>query len=442
MKTRKNKFRQIAIILTAAVLLLLSVFYGYLSWRKHDAYKGSVHADAAFILKVNADQLYGTLVMDGLGSPFYYLKKGKQSIESGLSIPAQIFIYTLKSKSAQTYFCALPVEDQQQLKSFLSQKMGIVAFSKMGQYTRGISRDGRLIVAFNTHTFAAGYALNKENVDDVLADLLNRKNLMPEQDPKLSKLKALDQHLAYVFNEVTGTGEFKDGLIHMEGDFNFDGLQVKGKTFHHRIFEKDVMVKMWLNAWPALNKSYGEIQVKDHTIYPDSLLKYCAGYFDLELGSPVSQIDTVVTYEYNDDFEKEETLTPRTVKVPGVNGLVSGNAVGLMNYLHQAGLVQRTVVNKNVFPLYQVYTQPEGSYLAWSTAKKQVVATSKSVTPYFFYLEADLARLKVQFPLLEKYIGQASRLVIKARPGSLDKYHFDIDLHFKRKDINAFRQLR
>lgn len=436
--------RCIAILLTAVVLLLLSVIYIYFSWRKHEAYKDAVHADAAFILKVDADQLYRTLVLDYVTSPSNYFKQDKKSIESGLRIPAQIFIYTLKSKSAKTYFSTFDVASPLQLKSFLSQKMGITAFSTMGQYTRGTSRDGRLTVAFNRHRFAAGYALNKENVDDVLADLLNRKNMMSDEDPKLLKLKSLDQHLAYVFEDVMGTGEFKDGLIQVEGDFNFEGFVLKDKNFSHRVFAKDAVVKMWFSAKPALDKRRGEIQVKDYRIYPDSLLKYCDGYFDLELGSPVSQIDTVVTYEYNDDFEKEETLTPRTVKVPGINGLVAGNAAGLLNYLRKADLVRGAVVHKEIFPLYQVYTRTEGNYLMWSTAKNQPVSESRVSSPYFFSLEADLARLKAQgqFPLPEKYFGQVSRLFINARYGSPGKHHFDIALHFKIKDINALRQLR
>lgn len=444
MKTHRNKFWRIAIVLTAAILLLLLVVYGYFSWRKYNAFKDAVHADAALIIKIDADQLYFKLAMDYLGNPSYYNEQAKKSTESGLNIPAQVFIYTVKSKSAQAYFCTLPVADLQALKIFLRKKMGITAFRDMGRYVSGTSADGRLTVAYNAHTFTAGYALNKENVADIIVDLLERKNLLSDQDPRMTRLKALDQDLAYIAGAHTGTGEFRDGSLHIEGDFNLKGTTIKEGILRHRVFDSNAVVKMWLSAQPALNTGHKEIRIKDHVVNPDSLLKYCNGYFDLELGNPVSQTDTVVTYEYDDDFEKEAVLAPRVVKVPGINSVVAGNAAGLLSYLKKADLVQGLTLNKDVFPLYKVYFHTDRSSMVLGTAKSQLASALKELTPYFFYLEADLVRLKAQglIPLFGHYTGQATRLLVKAKRKGDDKNHFTIDLYFKRKDINALGQLR
>lgn len=445
----------------AVVLLLLLCAYSYLAIRKYNAYKNTVHAGAQFIIKVDADQLYLSMALDYLSDPSYYRGRNVKSTESGLNIPAQVFVYTVKSKSAQTYFCAMPVADTLLLRRFVRQKMGVETLKNTGRYISGKSADGKLTVAFNANTFAIGYSFNRENVDDVITDLISKKNMLSDKDQKLVKLKALKSHLAYVFDEYTGTGDFKDGQLHIEGDFNLTGFTLKGTTFSHRVFDKDAIVKMWLDAKPSLNKRFDEIKVKNYELYPDSLLKYGNSYFDMEIGNPVSQADTVITYVYNDDFEKEETITPRTVKVLGINGVIGGDATGLCNYLSGANIVKGDMVSKGFFPLYGIYVKREKGGLLLSTNQHVFVSESRENTPYFFYLDADLDQLKSQgqFPLFEKYIRQLNRLIIKAVPVRSDKAakelvgqtegrvsfkrnHFEMDLYFARKDVNALAQLR
>ena len=442
--------------MAAVVLLLLLCAYGYMTIRKYNAYKNTIHADAQFIIKVDADQLYRSLAMDYLSNLSYYRGNHVKSIESGLSIPAQIFVYTVKSKSAHTYFCALPVADTLLLRTFLRQKMGITALKNAGQYVIGKSTDGRLTTAFNANTFALGYSFKRENTEDILADLVSKKKMLSDKDPKLVTLKTLKSHLAYVFDDYTGIGDFKDGLLHIEGNFNLSGFTVNGKTFSHRVFDKNAVVKMWLNAKPALNKGLGSIKVKDYELCPDSMLKYCNSYFDMEIGNPVSQADTVITYVYNDDFEKEETTTPRIVTVPGINSVVSGNTAGLLNYLDVANIVNNNVVNKELFPLYRLYIKRKENELVLSTNQHVAASEVKAHTPYFFYLDADFDQLKSrgEFPLFEKHIRQLKRLIVKAVPERTKKgelardvngnkrNRFVIDLYFKIKDVNALGQLR
>lgn len=474
MKTRRNKFKLISLSLAATVLLLLLSAYGYLALRNYNAYRNAIHADAKLIIKIDADRIYGTLALDYLSNLSHYRGGNVKSIESGLDIPAQVFVYTLKSKSAHTYFCAMPVRDTMLLKSFLRKKLGITGFKKSKEYIIGKSADGKLTVAFNGRIMAAGYSMRGEYVEDIIADLVNRTNMLSDKDYKIVRLKASGSHLAYVFDDYTGTGDFKDGKLHIEGDFNFPGFMVDGKTFTHRVFNKDAIVKMWLNAKPSLNKQFGKIEVKNYQLYPDSLLKYCDSYFDVEMGKPVSQAERVITYVYNDDFEKEEKVTQRMVKVPGINSVVEGKATGLYNYLVGADLVNGVVVRKDFFPLYQLYVQRREKELMVSTNQHVAIDEARESTPYFFYLYADFDQLKSQgqFPVFEKYIRPLSRLVVKAMPesnvgiehlGSAEqpknaddtgdaelnkganrtkKNHFEIDLYFKIKDVNALGQFR
>lgn len=430
-------------MLVAVILLLLAAVYGYLAMRKYRSYRDCIHVDAAFIVKIDADQLYRTLAFDYLCNSSHYKGHKARKLKTGLDVPANVFIYTVYPESFQTWFCSLPVADTGLLKQFIGKRLGISVFKNNGKYLTGASANGRLTVAFNNQTFALSYSVKKENTDNVLADLLNRKNLLSDQDPKIEKLKAIDTHLAYVFEKYTGSGEFKKGMLHLQGDFNFKALKAEGKVFGHRVFDKNAVLKMWLNAQLAIDGSVAEIQVKDHTIYPDSLLKYYKGYFDAELNSPVAQADTVITYEYNDDFEKEEVVTPRILKVPGINALISANTAGLFNHLKNGGLLNNAKVNKQVFPLYDLYAKGSNSALTLSTNAHAVFSDHREESPYFFYLEADFNKLRAQeqFPLLENYTKQFSKLQVKAMNEKSGSKQFKLALYFKFKHINALGQL-
>ncbi|SMC78407.1 hypothetical protein SAMN04488524_2781 [Pedobacter africanus] len=430
-------------MLAAVILLLLAFVYGYLSLRQYTSYRHRIHADAALIIKVDADRLYRTLAADYLLNSSHYKGSKRPKRKTGLDIPANVFIYTVYSRSVQTYFCSLPVADTAELRVFLKKTLGITRFKNTGKYILGSSANGRLTVAFNDQTFAAAYSLKKENVQEILEELINGGNFLPETDPRIKKLKALTAHLAYVFEEYTGTGQFKAGHFHMQGDFNFKGLQVQGKVFTHRVFDKDAVLKLWLDAKPVVSQQLAPVQVKTHTIYPDSLLKYSNGYFDAELSKPVNHADTLITYEYNDNFEKVAVTRPRIVRVPGINSMLSARPTGLMHQLVSQGILNGAKVDPQLFPLYPVYTKHRPSAFLLSTNENAAFSGLKIQTPYFFYLEADFSKIREQeqFPLVETYIKTFGKLEVKALNVKPGLQHFEMDLYFRLKQVNALGQL-
>ncbi|ETZ20729.1 hypothetical protein [Pedobacter sp. V48] len=446
MKTRKNKLLSGGIILIlAGVVLILASVYGYFKFREYKSYQEVIHADASLIVKIDVDKIYKTMVLDYLNNPSYYMGKNDDELKTGLAIPGNVFIYTVGSKSYKTYFCSLPIADLTLLKQFIKQRLGVNTFKNAGHgITLATSKDGKLTAAFNLKTFAVAYTLKNENVVDILIDLLDKKNLLSDKDQKIASLKNANTHLTYAFKGYTGAGEFKDGVIHLNGYFNFDDLDIQGKVFTHRVFDKHASIKMWLNARLLNGKPYSEIQIKGHRIYPDSLLKYYQGYLDLEFAGVVNQIDTVVTYEYNDDFEKEEVRSLRAAQVPGIIGTTRAQSKPLINYLVKEGLLDTCgVISRQVFPLYTLYGKNDTGFFTLSTDRNIKVSTLSEKSPYFFYFEMDFNHLNGlrQFPLLEKYTKSLDMIRIKAINTSKEKKYFEMDLNFKMGNINALAQL-
>lgn len=446
LKTRRNKsFKSILLIFTVIALLLLISVYSYFKFRDYSAYRNVIHADASFIIKIDADKIYSTLFFDYLSNPSYYRTRNSNGPESGLAIPGHVFIYTVRSKSDLSYFCSLPIADLALLKKFIKLRLGIENFKREGQgITLGTSKDGKLIVAFNGETFALAYSFQKEGVNDVLTDLLNKNNLLAESDAKIAGLKRVNAHLAYTFEGFSGAGEFKDGMIHVKGDFNFKDLHAGGNAFKHREFDKNAAIKMWLHAQISLSKPHAEIQLKEHRISPDSLLKYYNGYFDAEFAGAVNQIDTVLTYEYNDDFEKEEIKRARVVKVPGLSGTFCTKSERLSHYLLKERILRfNGVISKQVFPLYTLYGKSNAGAFMLSTDKDRGLPALSQKSPYFFYLGMNFKMLEAQrqFPSLERHIKPLSSMWIKALKAGAEKNQFEMAINFKLKNINALTQL-
>lgn len=446
LKTRRNKsFKSILLIFTVIGLLLSISVYSYFKFREYSAYRHVIHADASFIVKIDADKIYRSLFFDYLSNPSYYHSRNNNGTESGLAIPGHVFIYTVRSKSDLSYFCSLPIADLALLKQFIKLRLGIENFKKEKQeVSTGTSKDQKLTVAFNAETFALAYSFQKESVNDVLTDLLNKKNLLAESDAKIAGLKKVNAHLAYAFEGFSGSGEFKDGMIHVKGDFNFKDLRVRGNAFNHREFDKNAAIKMWLHAQILLNKPHTEIQLKERRIYPDSLLKYYNGYFDVELRGSVNQIDTVLTYEYNDDFEKEEIRRTRVVKVPRLSGTFCAKSEPLSNHLLKEGILRSDgVISKQIFPLYTLYGKGNAGAFMLSTDKDRDLPALSQKSPYFFYLGMNFKMLEAQrqFPWLERHVKPLSSMWIKALKAGAEKNHFEMAVNFKMKNINALTQL-
>ncbi|SHE71553.1 hypothetical protein [Pedobacter caeni] len=435
------------------ILLLISV-YGYLQFREYRSYQNRIHKDADLVFKLNLDGLFKTMSADFISNPAYYLTESKKdstdhkkegSSSRGISLPANIFIYTLHSRSAGTYFCLLPVADSLDLKRYLQRVFKLNAFNKTAEGSvTGISADQKLTVMYNAEHLAMAYSFQKENVTDVLHDLLAQKNMMPDSDPKIKVLKDIKGHLSWNVSTYSGSLNFKDGLAEIDSTFPIADLGVPDQGAYRNSFAADANLKVWLNANLRGIIKHKDLNFKDFSLQSDSLLKYW-GYTALELRKNITQKDSVITYEYNDDFEKVATKTAKEVTVPHLRlSIGAGNASGLLRYLQEKNIINGSdQLNKQFFPLYQVFTSVQDDALQLSTMEKDSFSAELKSSPYFFFAEADLSSIKKQqqFPLLTSYLGPFTHLKLRATKIDVKNGHLQGQIDFQKKNINAFSQL-
>jgi len=402
-------------IAAAIILLLLLSFIGVLRYRQYSSYKVPVHAGAQTIIKVNADDFLKMFVSN-YGINFKKKitnneKKAKEpSINTGIWLPGNLFIYNLSSLKPATLFCTLPVFNQQDFILFAQKKWKLLFVKKDGIYF-GNNQAGTLNVACNKDYISFAWSPAKENVQSYLKEILSSKNLGEQHAAVAARLK--EQHLPLA--AINGNNVFS---------LNFNGNQlllhalldsVSGfalpANFQQRSYAADTHSYFSFNGIlsPSLFKK--EYNIKQYKLATDSILPYFQGYLDLQLGPNSIQKDSISTYEYDDNFEKVAKLTVTDVQVPSLQ--LSVNALpGLLQYLKRQQIISAGMqLNPEVFPLYQVGVRQQDAELQFSTSGnsvKQVFTGSGN----FLALKLDVEKIaaQVNLSLLEEYIKNILQL--------------------------------
>jgi hypothetical protein len=414
--------KKVLIVATCLILVLLLAVYSLLQYRQYSSYKNRVHQNASLIFKINIDEIVK--------------KRGLNAIKNnsrGFAVPANIFIYSVNNKSAGTFFCSLPVTDTAALRQYLKSTFKVDHFKKTEQETVwGNSSDQRLRVAYNSKNLAISYSLAKENVDDILNQLLGEKNFMAVSDPRIVRMNQEDAPVLYDFKTYSGQASLTAHTLTFKGSFPLGNLNVPDQSYCPDRLTKGLSINAWLNAdLKGLFKK--DLHFKNYSLEKDTLLKYYKGYAAIESGDPVNQYQPVITYEYNDEFEKVERIQQKEVKVPGITLSLKGNAPLLVRYLQKQAIISPDEqLNKELFPLYEVYSNNNTGLLQLSTSEQRLLPHGQSASPYFVFaaIDFDKIRKQNQFPLLNSYIRYFSKLNLKGTKQNAKTGKIELELKF------------
>lgn len=417
-----------------ALVLLLIAAYGYLQYRTHRSYQFSVYREASLVFRINIDKLIknaGSGPVHELYLNFSQKKHATGYIPSGFTLPSNIFCYNIKSKSPGTFFCVLPVTDTAQLKQYLKTmfKVGQFKTDAEGRIT-GKTGDERLAVVYDAQHLAIAWSLKKENVSAVLISMLDSRNFMTDKDTVMQQLKASDAPVSYFYKNYSGSLQLKDNSILINGSFPLQQMHIPDQCYIRVPFHKDAVLQLWINAGltgPA------QLCLKNHSLDRDTLSKYYGGLTTIEMGNTIKQQNKVISYEFNDNFEKTAQVTVKEVPVPDISIALNGNAPALLHYLQQQQVVTADQqLNKDVFPLYEVYSKSNNEVLQFSTNRMKALPVLTVKTPYFFFASVDFNRISKQhhFPFLNDYTRLFSHLKAKATKETADKGLLEIELSF------------
>lgn len=417
--------KKIFIAATGLILLLLLAVYGLLQYRQYSSYQNRIHQRASLIFKINVDHIVK--------------KRGLSNLKSdsrGFGVPANIFVYTVNNKSALTFFCSLPVTDTAELKTYLKKVFRINHFIVNAQGSVwGNNQDQSIKIAYDERNVVVCYSLVKENVNDIMGELLAGKNFLADTADRVVRLKKEDAPIVYDFKNYSGQASFSDHRILLNGMFPVGEPGVPDSCSRPAVLAKGLSVNAWVNGDLSrlLTK---DIKFKDYVLEKDSLLKYYKGYAAIEVGNPVNQSQSVISYTYNDEFEKVEQVVQKEVKVPEITLSLKGNTSALVHYLQKQRVVDSDhQLNKELFPLYEVYAQYDNRALQFSTHKARPMSSATVTTPYFLFAELDFDQLRKnnQFAVFNSYIKDLSSLHVKASRQNHRAGKVELELKFNKE---------
>lgn len=437
---------------TAVILLsLLILFVGTFKYRQYKANQVLIPKNSSALVKISVDEIYKTLAANVMTHPVYYFKTGlgKDSLsktdkfENGLEIPASLYFYTISGKPSTTFFSRLEIKDIEKFEAFLHNTLHLQTNKKAKVISIAKSHLGNFVICYNNKSAAFVLATQIENYEPVLIDILNEKDFGKIGDSQFKNLLNRKEHLAFGDEKTTGWIDFKSGEIIFKNDFSTNEIFVPVKN-KHRVLNNNATINLWFNAnfKTTENKTY---KYKSLSLERDSLLKYYNGNLDFEWTNSIQKTDSIITYEYNDDFEKVEKISLQKVNIPQFSLNIGTKVDGLKNYLAEQGLINldSNLVNKTTFPLYKVFVASTADDLNFSTEKNYRVSTDRVSADDFLYLNIDFIKLskQLEMPIITNYFKVAKRLKLKGKFVETNKISVNGTLQLKNEDINSLYQI-
>ena len=440
-KSKSIKFLKI----TAIGFLLLFVFIViFLKYRNYKSYQQVVHANADIVIKVNVDQLIKKTAIDYLfHKPEDKIKdtialKSKKEKFKGFSYPANLFLINLKDNPS-TFITSVPLNDTLHIASFLNDKLKINSFSANDIFCYGKSKSKKVQVAYNNQKLVIAYSQKKKDVKNILEDILLEKNVVKINNNEYHSLKNSSADIIALKNKSNKVEiNFNSGNISLEGSLEpFKDINIPTESVVYAPNENAYIYGWFTGKFNSY--SFKDVIINDIELPLDSLFNHYTKSVEIEVAGTELQRDTIITYEYDDDFEKVEVLSFQEKKVPGINIQLNGNAENVHDLLKRKLIINDNKVNSKLFPLYSLNTfklNKEALVLTNSTLKKNEV---KQKTDFFFHLNVNVTQLvnELKITTISKYMKSFKNISISANTTSNNKIHINGDVQMDSDKVNA-----
>ena len=423
--------------------------------------KGVVHTEAESVLKIGIHDIKKTLLSDILSSPGYYwknakfseTKKEKDTLEEpskGIDLqPYSMVFYTMKNYP-NTYFSTLKINDSKAFEVYISKYFKkINSVIEEGKYKYAIDKKSKLVFAWTSDKLAIALSLDpsfekcKPVFDDVL---LNDKLIYDTSNSYLKRLISSDNHITYLKEDNEMTINFLDGKAIISGLWHTKTPnKFKSEISYIAVPEASLLCYLDANFEDEENRKLVSKALENISFFEKnnlettSLIEEINGVISVWVKGTTIQSDTIITYEYDDNFEKVETKSLQEKKVPIVSMSIGSNKK-INNFLEQQGALENGILT--AIPYYTFYAQEDSLNSIFSTIKQNRILESKTGS-YFFNLAIDFENLQkdLAIPKGEKVTAILKSLRINARQDAENEVVIKGKLLGKTKDINIISQL-
>ncbi|PVH25414.1 hypothetical protein [Sphingobacterium corticibacter] len=389
------------VFLPFGVLALgLVLFFSYRNMRSQSQW---VHRDATAILEIRSDQIIRELAGNALWNPRAYFGAARDTAANtdlqklrpwnlGISLPANMYFFDVPAGS-NGYFSIQTIDDLSRLQQVLSIIGWQIDLPSDNSYFWSANTTNKsLFIVGNEQQVVLAW--NPKKSDEVV-ELM--KQILDAQADLIEISTIIDQRPTAAKGDIIFWQPAKDDFWSM--DLSAGKLGVVGllddseRRFSNKplgaAFPDDNILSMRLHAdirpWLAKHKDLLQAQgLPWQEIEP-----YLGNYWELQWkNEAVIQSDTIITYDYDDNFEMVEKRELRNETVPYLN-LAFMASPHLLSYLPE-----------KLF--YKFYKQQAGQLLLLSTDSQQAISSAQLApqTDHFFlkYQQPDIWQAPIPLP--------------------------------------------
>lgn len=454
--------KALKIILTLITASILS-YWGY-TWHKNtSSLLGNIHKDADGVLKIAIHDIKRTLVFDALRNPTYYYKqitsqssrkKKDSSLKKGIDDQPYALTFFSMPKIKNTLFTVLPVQDStaltKQIERYASKKKIHINLDKENNIHWATFKHYG-VVAWNGKKLVVAIGLNSayKMYKNVFTDLLIHNKLIQSKDHKWIKtLSANTNHISYVNKHGLIGINFEEGKALLTGHL---------KTHLPQAYPKEISIAKIPNTFISFYYD-GNFAIPEHTkdfitnwkdnavckklnLNVATMAKKINGFVYLGVNGNTVQTDTVVSYTFDDNFNKIAQKTLQEKEVPKIEIQLGGNKQHITSYFREQGVLTPEAIFSGI-PYYQFYVKDTDAFTTFKT--ENTITNYKSTTSSsFMELSIDFAETKsnLNFTQLTPYFSLFKTLQISANQEENNSISLQGHLSGNLDDVNLLSQL-
>lgn len=376
-------------LLLAILTLVIFVFY-----KQSKAARTLIPLQTNVLIKVDMVRVLRNLLTDNVRS--LSLSTSDKKALKGFEMPAYLYFYTLQNQSDNRLFTSLTLNNVHDFEQSLNQ----FGTWKKTASTNGIIFLSQQYVLIACNSSKASILIGKHSNADstILKQMLTEAEQIAVSKSSFAGINKESGTIVAMLPQGKVNINFKKGKIVANALLDWDSNTIP-EMVHTSLSEREQPFIFWY--FGSFNKwlQHQTFNVDTITIHGDSLMYYAPKAIICSVSdSSLHQLDTVVTYLYNDDFEKIPTTITNNVKVPKMY-LEAIFDQSSMSYFNRQGIISNQSLNRVIFPMYKVNVQQKGTSLIASTdTASTILANPLRASNSFFYCYVHIATLMQQSP--------------------------------------------
>ena len=370
------------------------------------------------MVRIGVDALLVDVAWNALWNRTYY--SGEQTedplefsrnswSQTGIIAPANVFLYQLDLSAqgvpTEVYFGSLPLTDSAEFAKWAHTQpvlhiqqdtLGTFLYS---EYILAVYDANRVYLALSPQKNTSARSAIRKATHTLMAS----EQWTTVEESSFRDIRKLNGDLVSMGTQQT-TIEFKNGQIRFSLVHPLPHRSVANAGIPQ--FPASNTASFWMAGLPSFlaGKTF---QLGPFVLAGDSLLKYDRGNLMLEWKGTVMQQDTVISYDYDDNFEMQERKALIEKPAPEVYLSIAASN-GLSDYLRAEGILTAQGVSREVMPLYQIgVNHVNRNFLQLHTAPvSSAIPKQGSATDDFLYLRVRFEQIDstVVSPLLTPYL--------------------------------------